>query len=142
MEGEPMPDYIQRRLTIKPPKGTPPNRKYIKKSVRKEVFHKYGGTCAYCGRPIAEYYFHVDHIHPVSLGGTNDFDNLNPACPKCNLFKSGMPLEEYRKVYAFSRRDTPYFSERAIEWLKEHVESLGIYVEGHTKHVFPFEKEK
>lgn len=28
---------------------------------------------------------HVDHIRPVSRGGTNDPDNLRLLCPRCNL---------------------------------------------------------
>jgi hypothetical protein len=32
--------------------------------------------------------FHVEHIVPISLGGTDDLDNLAWACPGCNLKKS------------------------------------------------------
>jgi 5-methylcytosine-specific restriction endonuclease McrA len=31
---------------------------------------------------------HVDHIKPRSLGGTNDPDNLQTLCRKCNIGKS------------------------------------------------------
>lgn len=37
-------------------------------------------TCAYCPRPATT----VDHVRPVSKGGTNKIDNLVPACAWCN----------------------------------------------------------
>lgn len=40
-------------------------------------------ACAYCGRPATE----VDHIVPVSQGGTNTIHNLAPACTACNRRK-------------------------------------------------------
>lgn len=44
-------------------------------------------TCAYCGlrsgdAPHIE--FHIDHIWPRALGGTNDDENLCDACAPCN----------------------------------------------------------
>ena len=41
-------------------------------------------TCAICHqRPATT----IDHIHPVSLGGTDDPANLQPACWPCNQRK-------------------------------------------------------
>lgn len=37
-------------------------------------------TCAYCPRPATT----VDHVRPVSKGGTNALDNLVPCCSWCN----------------------------------------------------------
>lgn len=42
--------------------------------------------CAYCRKSIAKEY-HVDHIVPVSKGGSNFPDNLQLLCPSCNLKK-------------------------------------------------------
>ena len=30
---------------------------------------------------------HVDHVRPISRGGTDDLDNLQFLCPRCNLSK-------------------------------------------------------
>lgn len=40
-------------------------------------------SCVYCGGPFE----HVDHVHPVSRGGTDDPMNLVPACATCNYKK-------------------------------------------------------
>ena len=48
--------------------------------------------CAYCGRPRSG---GIDHIVPVSDGGTDALDNLTGACASCNSGKSAKPLLEY-----------------------------------------------
>jgi 5-methylcytosine-specific restriction endonuclease McrA len=52
----------------------------------------YGWRCAYCPGKFE----HLDHVIPVSLGGTNWPANLRPACAKCNLTKSNKRLSEWR----------------------------------------------
>ena len=42
--------------------------------------------CACCKSNIAEGY-HVDHIQPLSKGGSNDWLNLQLLCPTCNMQK-------------------------------------------------------
>ncbi len=44
-------------------------------------------VCALCGKPIDETDFTVDHIIPLSRGGTNDPENLRPVHKSCNHFK-------------------------------------------------------
>ena len=46
--------------------------------------------CEYCRmhQSLQGASFHVEHIVPVSLGGTDALDNLAWACPGCNLTKS------------------------------------------------------
>jgi 5-methylcytosine-specific restriction endonuclease McrA len=44
----------------------------------------YRGLCAYCG---SKPYEHIDHVIPLSCGGTNWPANLRPACADCNLKK-------------------------------------------------------
>lgn len=45
----------------------------------------YAGACAYCGRTDAP--LCRDHVVPVAKGGTNDIDNIVPACRPCNSRK-------------------------------------------------------
>ena len=66
-----------------------------------KVFNKYGGKCAYCGKPM-EWTAHkpdsftLDHITPRAEGGTYTMDNLLPACNQCNYMKGTMSLEGFR----------------------------------------------
>lgn len=50
--------------------------------------------CAYCGVQLGNKY-HVDHIIPLSRGGSNDFDNLALACPRCNMSKGDKLISEW-----------------------------------------------
>lgn len=52
----------------------------------------YGGKCAYCPGPFE----HVDHVIPLSRGGSNWPANLRPACSKCNCSKNNKTLREWR----------------------------------------------
>lgn len=54
------------------------------------------GLCAYCGCELDEKY-HVDHIRPLSRGGSNDASNLAIACPHCNTSKGNKLLSEWRR---------------------------------------------
>jgi 5-methylcytosine-specific restriction endonuclease McrA len=57
---------------------------------------QFGGRCAYCGGPFE----HLDHLVPISRGGTHAIENLFPACSPCNLEKSGMmPFDWFMKKY-------------------------------------------
>lgn len=54
--------------------------------------------CHWCGKPTKQS-FHVDHIEPLSKGGSNWPNNLCVACPSCNRQKSATdPLEFARRL--------------------------------------------
>ena len=67
-------------------------RKQISKKLRFDVFKRDSFECQYCGNAPPKHILHVDHIHPVKEGGTNDIDNLVTACQSCNLGKGATPL--------------------------------------------------
>lgn len=46
------------------------------------------GKCAVCLTPIKPGFRHLDHIMPISKGGTNTDGNVQLPCPACNLSKS------------------------------------------------------
>jgi hypothetical protein len=50
--------------------------------------------CVYCGETEAD--LHIDHIVPISRGGTNDESNLATACATCNSSKRDKMLSEWR----------------------------------------------
>ncbi len=72
-------------------------RKAISKKVRFDVFKRDGFVCQYCGAHPPSVVLEVDHIHPVSAGGTNDIDNLVTSCFDCNRGKSDRSLSDIPK---------------------------------------------
>jgi hypothetical protein len=59
-------------------------------SLRYRVLHAAGSTCAQCGRSPSNtpgLSVHVDHVVPLSQGGTDDESNLQVLCVDCNLGK-------------------------------------------------------
>lgn len=69
-------------------------RKAIPKSVRFEVFKRDKFTCQYCGAQAPDVILEIDHIKPVSKGGTNDIMNLVTACRECNNGKTNRELND------------------------------------------------
>ena len=66
------------------------------KSQRRQIiFNKYNGNCAYCGIELTKGWT-ADHIKPKAAGGSNDLENMNPACKDCNNYKSHSSLETFR----------------------------------------------
>jgi hypothetical protein len=68
-------------------------RTAVSKKVRFEIFKRDDFTCAYCGSKPPKTVLEVDHILPVSKGGTNVLDNLITSCFECNRGKSNISLQ-------------------------------------------------
>lgn len=56
----------------------------IRRKISKEIFSRYDNKCNYCGSTEN---LEIDHIIPLSRGGTNDPDNLQILCKTCNRKK-------------------------------------------------------
>jgi hypothetical protein len=54
------------------------------------------GQCACCGADISTGY-HIDHIMPVALGGSNTDENIQLLAPICNLRKGAKHPDDYRR---------------------------------------------
>ena len=67
----------------------------ISKSLRFDVFQRDSHTCQYCGRKSPEATLVIDHLIPVSKGGTDDFENLVTSCEDCNSGKSDKLIETF-----------------------------------------------
>lgn len=52
----------------------------------KRLYELQRGRCACCGESLKSGY-HIDHILPLALGGTNTDDNIQLLTPSCNLKK-------------------------------------------------------
>lgn len=79
-------------------------RKPISKTTRFEVFKRDKFTCQYCGASAPEVILEVDHIKPVSKGGTDDLMNLITACRNCNRGKTNRELSDNTTVMKQKRQ--------------------------------------
>lgn len=59
------------------------------------LFKNQNGFCVTC-RVDLSLGFHVDHIHPVSRGGSNGPENLQLLCSSCNQSKRDLTMDEWR----------------------------------------------
>lgn len=58
------------------------------------MYESQQGLCAYCEMPLFAT-FHVDHMVPLSRGGSNSWTNLAVSCIECNLSKGSKTVEEF-----------------------------------------------
>jgi 5-methylcytosine-specific restriction endonuclease McrA len=65
------------------------------KVTKKEFAALYAKPCAYCGSTTK---ICIDHVVPLSRGGTNGIGNYLPACLSCNSSKKDKTLMEWKKV--------------------------------------------
>jgi hypothetical protein len=68
-------------------------RPVVSAARRAAILKRDGEVCTYCQTTLGP--FHIDHIIPVSRGGSNQDDNLCVACAPCNLTKSAKVGREW-----------------------------------------------
>jgi hypothetical protein len=96
----------------------------ISARLRNEVLERDGFTCQRCGHgpgdadPLnlaRKVRLHIDHVIPVSQGGTDERDNLQTVCSACNQGRANVqaPSEDARNIIARIRR-TPRAVQREI----------------------------
>lgn len=124
----------------------------LTKAERAQLKQKYSGRCAYCGELLGETW-HADHIEHVerklmrvpgkgvvTTGEVHrperdTVENLNPACPPCNIDKHCMSLEDWRRklqgACAVLMRNQPTY---------RHAMRFGLVQETGAVVVFHFER--
>lgn len=65
-------------------------RTVVKGSMRTKVLKLHGNACLCCGSTEK---IQIDHIVPVSLGGENNIENLQPLCWPCNRKKFNKTID-------------------------------------------------
>ena len=63
-------------------------RVQISKDKKIKVYNRDGGVCKLCGKKLTQEDYTIDHIVPVSRGGTNQLSNLRCLCERCNKLKA------------------------------------------------------
>ena len=124
------------------------------KKQREEVYGKYNNKCAYCGCDITLKQMQVDHIIPridfqqhinskinvphfllhLTDNDVNHIDNLNPACPVCNKWKSFHTLELFRseiseQLNRLNERSANYRMAKRYNLLEETPREIVFYFE-------------
>lgn len=88
----------------------------IPKKIRWQVIERAKARCEYCQTQQAIVgYMEIDHIVPVSAGGSNDIDNLSLACHVCNHSK----LDAETSIDAETGEEVSLFNPRHQKW-SEH----------------------
>lgn len=91
-------------------------------SKRRKIRDKTGGRCSYCGKPLTQKNWSIDHIVPKSKGGTYDLSNLVPCCKGCNNSKGAMPVGVFVKnLRNFSMKNLTEL-EKDVNCVKECIE--------------------
>ena len=84
---------------------------------REKILEKTNFKCAHCGKPLDKYDMTVEHIVPVSKGGTNDEFNITALCTDCNTNKSNWTYSDIGTYYKYI--DEKYIKQYAIEHDKQ-----------------------
>ncbi len=69
------------------------SRREIGDGRRYRILKRDGFRCRYCGAHGSEVELQVDHVQPVSSGGSNALSNLMTACRRCNSGKGASTPE-------------------------------------------------
>jgi hypothetical protein len=63
--------------------------RYVPDALRAEIFHEANNICQGCFKEAAQ---EIDHIVPISKGGTGEKSNLQALCRHCNRSKNNRDL--------------------------------------------------
>lgn len=94
------------------------------KSHRHLLWEEATGHCIYCGHPVTLEEMEVDHIEPLSLGGSNGIENKVCSCPHCNATKGNLTLEAFldnmsaKERKRYSNRINTLVEQGKMDWEK------------------------
>lgn len=81
-------------------------REYIKQKTevrfsKSNLYLRDQYTCLYCEQPVAKMHLTMDHVLPISRGGTTCWENIATACNDCNSRKGN-------KIHGWKPKYKPY----------------------------------
>lgn len=69
-------------------------RNLVPPLTRRELFHRDGGLCMYCGLRMTFSQMQIEHIVPRSKGGAHEWCNVVSTCESCNRHKDDRTPEQ------------------------------------------------
>jgi 5-methylcytosine-specific restriction endonuclease McrA len=70
----------------------------LSKDIVQRLFGQQNGKCACCKADLSKTGYHLDHIMPLALGGTNTDDNVQLLTPTCNLRKGAKHPHKWERL--------------------------------------------
>lgn len=124
----------------------------ISKKVREQVRLKFGGLCAYTGKPLDDKW-QVDHVTPKHycayhlIDSVDEIENLLPAIRIINHYKRSHNLESFRmsmksfhlRLAKLPKNTSVESTKRRISYMNEVADIFGITVEKPFTGKFYFE---
>lgn len=71
---------------------------------RRDIYVRDKGICGICGKFVPPDSFTIDHIVPISKGGTYEYSNLQCCCRKCNQLKADALPDDFFSGHAYCCR--------------------------------------
>ena len=68
------------------------------KYLRKLVYQKFDGKCAYCGNSLEYKDLKLDHFVSKKSGGSEELENLMPSCEICNHYKGHSIISKFKSM--------------------------------------------
>lgn len=103
----------------------------VSQATRQRIRQLADNRCGYClsQQRLLPYTLEIEHIVPISRGGSDDEDNLWLACRSCNLYKSNQTAA----ADPLTGNQTSLFHPRQHQW-NEHFNwsTDGLRIEGAT----------
>lgn len=95
-------------------------RKSFSREEKEFIKLKTRGKCGHCGCKLTDQNISVDHIIPISKGGSNQEENLICLCKECNKDKSDM-LADPLYYYPYLKED---YKEGIIKIFTDYIENV------------------
>lgn len=117
-----------------------------KPGVRKRIYEKFNGRCAYCGQPFNNN-FTIDHLKPLlrhlnkeellrygRVRGDDCEDNYMPCCMSCNSSKSILSIEQFRdnvqsRIQVLNKTCSEYRIAKRFGLIEETIKPVVFYFE-------------